>query len=167
MTGDELLLGVDGGGTATVAWLSTSGRGDGDPLGRGRAGPSNPRAVGFERGLANLDFAINTAFADAGRDRGPVVSACLAIAGADRESERGPLRAWATARGLSERLRIVNDAEPVLACGAPEGWGVALISGRSRSPPCEPPRGAPTGAAGGRRSCRPSSRRSAQPTPSS
>ena len=37
------LLGIDGGGTSTVAWLADAG---GRVLGRGRAGPSNAKAVG-------------------------------------------------------------------------------------------------------------------------
>ena len=43
MSDSPLLLGVDGGGTSTVALLA---RPEGDPVGRGVAGPSNAKAVG-------------------------------------------------------------------------------------------------------------------------
>ena len=41
----SLLLGVDGGGTSTTAWLADS---EGVVLGRGVGGPSNIKAVGAE-----------------------------------------------------------------------------------------------------------------------
>jgi N-acetylglucosamine kinase-like BadF-type ATPase len=35
----------------------------------------------------------------------------------------------AETRRVAQRFRITHDAEPVLAAGAPQGWGVALIAG--------------------------------------
>ena len=40
MNFDDLVLGIDGGGTKTVAWLCKVDRAALDPLGRGAAGPS-------------------------------------------------------------------------------------------------------------------------------
>ena len=40
-----MLLGVDGGGTSTEAWLAEA---SGQVLGRGVSGPSNAKAVGLE-----------------------------------------------------------------------------------------------------------------------
>ena len=39
---ESLLLGIDGGGTTTEAWLALTG---GRVVGRGKAGPSNAKAV--------------------------------------------------------------------------------------------------------------------------
>ena len=130
MQSDELVLGIDGGATKTVAWLALrSGGGEPSVVGRGAAGPANPQAIGFDEALGNLDQAIAAAFDDAGVKPGPLASAVLALAGWDREQNRQVLRRWAEKRCLASRLRMVHDALPVLVAGSPEGWGVALISG--------------------------------------
>jgi N-acetylglucosamine kinase len=123
-------LGVDGGGTKTEAWLARF-ENDGEPivLGRGKAGSSNPRAVGMDTALANLGAAIDAAWQDAGLQREPVECAVLAISGAGHESVRQKIAAWANACGLARQLRFEHDAEPVLAEGTPEGHGIALIVG--------------------------------------
>jgi N-acetylglucosamine kinase-like BadF-type ATPase len=121
-----LLLGVDGGGTSTEAWLAAPG---GRVLGRGRAGPSNGKAVGNEAALRELDRAVRAAFDDAGRRFAPVEVACLGLAGFDRPDDRHVLTEWADAVGLSHRLVLVNDGDLVVAAGTPEGWGVGVIAG--------------------------------------
>lgn len=128
LAADQLVLGIDAGGTKTVAWLARRDD-EKDVLGRGSAGPGNPRAAGFETAFANLEASIAAAFAEANITPDPVAAACLALAGADRESERQQLEGWAAARKLAQHVRIVNDALPVLAAGSLDGWGVALISG--------------------------------------
>ncbi|HUT93125.1 MAG TPA: BadF/BadG/BcrA/BcrD ATPase family protein [Thermoguttaceae bacterium] len=130
MQSDELVLGIDGGATKTVAWLALrSGEGEPSIVGRGTAGPANPQAIGFDEALQNLDQAIAAAFEDAGVNPGTLAAAVLALAGWDREQNRQVLRRWADQRRLASRLRMVHDALPVLVAGSPEGWGVALISG--------------------------------------
>jgi N-acetylglucosamine kinase-like BadF-type ATPase len=123
---EELYLGIDGGGTHTVALLA--GRG-GVVLGRGTAGPSNRQAVGTERALAALDEAVSAAFAAAGRTRGPVASACLGLAGADRAEDQAVLREWAARARLAGQVDVTSDAAILLAAGTPEGWGLVLIAG--------------------------------------
>ena len=61
MTADQLVLGIDGGGTKTVALLASAAAPE-MILARGISGPSNPRAVGFERAIAALDAAVYAAF---------------------------------------------------------------------------------------------------------
>lgn len=124
----ELVIGVDGGGTKTVAWLALQSA-DHAVLGRGQAGPSNPRAVGFEVAQSNIDAAIDAAFADARLPRGSVASACLCLAGAGRFEEQARLTEWSRQRGLATITRVTGDAEPILAAASPENWGIALISG--------------------------------------
>jgi N-acetylmuramic acid 6-phosphate etherase len=124
------VLGVDGGGTKTVAWLGRAAANGGvEVIGRGSAGPSNPRSVGLDQALASIDAAVVAAFVAAGLERRPVRSACLAVAGAGRDAERRALSGWAGAAGLAERIAVVHDAEPLLASSPRPGVGVALVAG--------------------------------------
>ena len=130
MQADQLVLGIDGGGTKTVAWLALRDERDGQSVvGRGVAGPANPQAVGFDQATENLDQAIASAFDDAGVPCGRLAAAVVALAGSDRDENREVLHRWADERRLAASFRVVNDALPVLAAGSPDGWGVALISG--------------------------------------
>jgi N-acetylglucosamine kinase-like BadF-type ATPase len=130
MTPSDLVLGIDGGGTKTVALLAPVGERAGETrCARGTAGPSNPRAVGFERAIAALEEAIDGAFRELGIERGRVAAACLGLAGAGRESERRELARWAESRRLAAQFAQVHDALPVLAAGAADLCGVALIAG--------------------------------------
>lgn len=129
-----LALGIDGGGSKTLAWLSRrTVSEDWTIVGRGVAGPSNPQAIGFSAALASLDRAIDAAFRDAGLPVQPVTAVCAALAGAGRDADRARIEDWARDRSLTGRLDLVHDALPLLAAGTPEGWGVALIAGTGSS----------------------------------
>ena len=130
MPAAPLVIGVDGGGTKTVAWLAPlDGGGVGTFLGRGRAGPGNPRAAGFEAALANIELAIAAAFADAGLPQTTAAAACFGLAGAGRKTEQERIAAWALQEQLAHQVRVTGDAEPILAAASPENWGIALIIG--------------------------------------
>ncbi len=122
----NLLLGIDGGGTSTTAWLADE---SGEVLGRGTAGPSNVKAVGIASGLAALEAATKLAFADAGIERQPIAVACLGLAGFDRPEDRQILQHWNAEKLGAGRLVLVNDGDLVIAAGTPEGWGIGLIAG--------------------------------------
>jgi N-acetylglucosamine kinase-like BadF-type ATPase len=122
----QRLLGVDGGGTSTEAWLAEPG---GRVLGRGVSGPSNAKAVGLEAARRALEMAIGAAFGDAGLEPAPVDAACLGLAGFDRPEDRAILAGWADEARLARRLVLVNDGDLVVAAGTPKGWGVGLIAG--------------------------------------
>jgi N-acetylglucosamine kinase-like BadF-type ATPase len=66
-------------------------------------------------------------------ERGTTTAACLALAGADREADRSVVEDWAAHCRLAERVRVVNDALPLLYAVdgpvQPTGCGVALICG--------------------------------------
>ena len=130
MVHPDLILGVDGGGTSTVAWLADK-RLDGEAaiLGRGCGGPSNPHMAGSTVVTDNLDIAIEAAFLDAGEPRQQVAAACLGLAGAGRESQHRGLLAWAGECELAVEVEIVNDAIPLLYAASPAGTGLGLISG--------------------------------------
>jgi N-acetylglucosamine kinase-like BadF-type ATPase len=121
-----MLLGVDGGGTSTEAWLAEAG---GEVLGRGVSGPSNAKAVGMEAARQALDAAIRAAFEGAGLEPAPADAACLGLAGFDRPDDRAILAGWADEVRLARRLVLVNDGDLVVAAGTPEGWGVGVIAG--------------------------------------
>jgi N-acetylglucosamine kinase-like BadF-type ATPase len=120
------LLGIDGGGTSTVAWLADR---DGVVVGRGRSGPSNVKAIGPAASLAALDEAVVAAFADAQASPATVEVACLGLAGFDRPEDKVMLEDWSSSRARANRLVLVNDGDLVLAAGTPEGSGVAIIAG--------------------------------------
>lgn len=129
MNSRRLLLGVDGGGSTTEAWLAED---DGEVLGRGTAGPSNAKAVGLDAARQALENAIAHAFADAGHDRASprrVEVACLGLAGFDRPGDRAILAGWNDESQWARRLITENDGALVIAAGTPEGWGVGVIAG--------------------------------------
>jgi N-acetylmuramic acid 6-phosphate etherase len=122
----SLLLGIDGGGSRTVALLADA---EGTVLGRGTAGPSNLRAVGVETALAALDQAVVAAYLAARLDRQIVSTACLGLAGADRAEEHALLRAWAERVHLCEHLELTSDGALLLAAGTPANCGLAIVAG--------------------------------------
>ncbi|MHC5002807.1 MAG: N-acetylglucosamine kinase [Planctomycetota bacterium] len=155
MSDSPLVIGVDGGGTDTVAWLaivdrtaqgrSESAGGDArsaeswpsgpwrarpwhEIIGRGTAGPSNLLSAGVEAACAEIDSAIDAAFADASRPRETVSSACLAAAGAGSEPARHAVARWAGRRGVAGRLCVTHDAHALLAASGSDA-GIALVAG--------------------------------------
>ena len=125
----SFVLGVDGGGTKTVAWLASTDGGELRVVGRGEAGSSNPQAAGWTTALDQVQCAIDRALLAAGAGRSRVRAACLALAGAGRESDRQRVEQWARSSGFSAQVLVTHDALPVLAAGTPGGVGVAVISG--------------------------------------
>lgn len=145
----EWILGVDGGGTNTVAWLAPA-RAQAEPAkegalagaevagdagrpdivsGIGQGGPANLQTVGFDAAAASVAEAIHAAFVDAGVAPHAVAAACLGLAGAGRAAEQQQWIDWAERRQLATRIVVTDDATPLLYAGQPPGVGVALISG--------------------------------------
>lgn len=124
----NLVLGIDGGGSHTIAFLAERKSG-GEVIGRGVAGPSNIQAVGVERAVRELEEAVARAFVDAKKLRGPVMAAALGLAGVDHPSAAAVVRNWAAQYRLADAVTVGNDATLLLAAGTPEGWGLAVIAG--------------------------------------
>ncbi|MBN1921232.1 MAG: hypothetical protein JW892_08315 [Anaerolineae bacterium] len=122
------LIGVDGGGSKTLALVATL---EGQIIGRALAGPSNYHAVGLEAATTALESAIRAALETAGYD--PVGASpgalCLGLAGMGRPEDRANIKAWAAETFPDTPVTVVTDAQLVLAAGTPKGWGIALISG--------------------------------------
>ena len=128
--GSRFILGVDGGGSKTmalIAALDESGRMS--IRGRGHGGPSNLRLSGKQQSLNSLDQAIDEALSEAGVPDRRLDYAVLALAGSTSPDVQQDVKHWADNRHLSSTLEIVHDALPVLAHGTAEGWGIALIVG--------------------------------------
>ena len=113
------VLAVDGGGSKTIAWIanvrSSSGRCsvELEVIGRGQAGPGNPRSVGFEVALANIDLAVTSALEQASMGSSSIVVACLSLAGAGRREEQNRVRVWADDRRLANQTIVIDDVEPL------------------------------------------------------
>lgn len=128
--GCDLILGVDGGGTKTTAFLAEiAADGTQQILGRGHAGSSNIKAVGAPTALANLQDSIHAAWRDAGSKPRCVAQAVFGLSGAGRPETQSVVNDWCNATGVAERSQVVHDALPVLMAGTPAGQGVALIAG--------------------------------------
>lgn len=126
----HLVIGIDGGGTKTVAWLVPDVRGASlTPIGVGGAGPSNPRVVGTAGAANAIKLAVINAFADAKLVPGPVAAAAVALAGTGLESVRTDIQQLCTQQKLARHIRVVHDARAVLHAGDARGAGIALIAG--------------------------------------
>jgi N-acetylglucosamine kinase-like BadF-type ATPase len=127
-----LLVGIDGGGTHTVALLARAEPNVGSGwmvLGRGHAGPSNLQSVGAARALDALGQAVAGAFAAARLARITAAAACLGLAGAGRPEDQAVIAEWAARVQLAAAVEVTGDAPLVLAAGTPRGWGAALVAG--------------------------------------
>lgn len=125
----DLVLGIDGGGTKTIAHLGRVSDSGDAVLGEGVAGPANAQVIGSEQAIENIGLAIERAFDAGDLEWSSVAAVCFGLAGADRECDSHALQAWVDRRRLSSRCIITNDAFPVLFAGTDLGVGVALISG--------------------------------------
>lgn len=117
------ILGVDGGGTKTLALLGDM---DGNVLARGMTGPSNYNAIGFDAACSALENAIQIARKE---HPGEISALCLGIAGAGRKEDVELFQTWAALTFSKTLIKIASDAEILLMAGAPPGPALALICG--------------------------------------
>jgi N-acetylglucosamine kinase-like BadF-type ATPase len=117
------ILGVDGGGTKTLALLGDL---DGNVLGRGVSGASNYNAVGFEAACSALESAIHMARTEY---PGEISALCLGLAGAGRTEDLERFQNWAVDKFPKTMVKVVNDAEILLLSAVPSGPALALICG--------------------------------------
>jgi N-acetylglucosamine kinase-like BadF-type ATPase len=121
-----LVLGIDGGATSTRAVLTDR---HGAVLGRGQAGPGNPKSAGFDSALEEVRRAIEAAFTAAKTEMATADAICLALAGAGRPEDRPPIEEWVTRQKVATKVGVVPDAVAVLAAGRPNVVGISLIAG--------------------------------------
>jgi N-acetylmuramic acid 6-phosphate etherase len=124
---EDLLIGIDGGGTSTSAILAQKTPQGLSILGRGQAGPSNIKAVGMAAYQA-LDQAIEAAFRAASLPRAKVGACFFGLAGAGRPADQAEIMSWATKHQVAEHVRV--DGDMLLPLGMlPQGEGIAVICG--------------------------------------
>jgi N-acetylglucosamine kinase-like BadF-type ATPase len=119
----EYILGVDGGGTKTVALLGDL---NGNVVARGVSGPSNANAVGFDAACSALESAMNAARSE---HPGELSALCWGLAGAGRKEEIEQFQNWAMHRFPKTVVKVVSDAEMLLMTGPSSGPALALICG--------------------------------------
>jgi N-acetylglucosamine kinase-like BadF-type ATPase len=122
----SLVMGIDGGGSRTTAWLANPDR---EILGRGESGTSNYQSVGETTATGSILQAIQSAFAQAGLTTRKLDSLCLGLAGFGRDDDRRLIYNWVVAVGVAEKVTVVNDADLLLWAATPEGWGLGLVCG--------------------------------------
>ncbi|HSA22786.1 MAG TPA: BadF/BadG/BcrA/BcrD ATPase family protein, partial [Myxococcota bacterium] len=120
------VLGVDAGGTKTLAALADEG---GDVRGLGLGGAANYQGCGVLGAEQQLGRALAAAAAAAGADLGGLASAAYGVSGADRPKDFGVIRAILERLTPCPRLRLENDTLVALRAGTPDGVGIALIAG--------------------------------------
>jgi N-acetylglucosamine kinase-like BadF-type ATPase len=117
------VLGIDAGGTKTVALLADA---DGRVVGEGRAGAANLQTEGELEVEKILHTVIEQA--TSGGHVAPV-AVCLGMAGVDREDDGQVMRDIMRRLGFRASTLIVNDALIALVAGAGASPGVVVISG--------------------------------------
>lgn len=117
------VLGIDAGGTKTVALLADA---DGRILGEGRAGAANLQT----EGELEVEKILHTVIERAtdGQPSSPA-AVCLGMAGVDRQDDARIIRDVMRRLGFRTNALIVNDALIALVAGAGSSPGVVVISG--------------------------------------
>ncbi|MBI2376379.1 MAG: hypothetical protein HYV07_20460 [Deltaproteobacteria bacterium] len=122
----SLILGVDGGGTKTVAALATL---DGELVGRGSSGGSNPQSMGIESAARAVEEAIEGALKAANARREDIAASAFGMSGADFDRGRRLVEATVGSLGSFGRTFVENDTLLVLRLASKELVGVGLVSG--------------------------------------
>ncbi|MDQ2717887.1 MAG: hypothetical protein M3Z08_23575, partial [Chloroflexota bacterium] len=115
-------LGVDGGGTKTLAVVVDA---QGQERGRGLAGSANYNAVGLDQAIQHIHVAVEQAAQAAGCHL-PLRKAWLGLAGIDRPHDYETL--LPSLRSLAESVHLTNDADLALST-LEDAVGVVLIAG--------------------------------------
>lgn len=117
------VLGIDAGGTKTVALLADA---EGRIVSEGRAGAANLQTEGELEVEKTLHTVID--LATEGRDVA-LSAVCLGVAGVDREDDARIIRGIMRRLGYRSNAVIVNDALIALVAGAGANPGVVVIAG--------------------------------------
>jgi N-acetylglucosamine kinase-like BadF-type ATPase len=122
----NLYLGVDGGGTKTHIVLVNN---DGEVVGEGFSGASNPLRVGIETAVSNILDAVYRACDEAGLSRGDIVAAMVGLAGLRRADLRQRIRERLVQLLRNKRIEVGTDAEIALLGIGNHGPGLVIIAG--------------------------------------
>ncbi len=120
------LLGIDGGGTKTIAIAADL---QGNVLGRGSSGASNYQTVGLDQAIAAIKEASEIAIAAAGITAHEARVVCLGLAGVGRESDRVLLLPTIEKLNLAEKIILEHDAAIALAGALVCEPGIVILAG--------------------------------------
>jgi N-acetylglucosamine kinase len=114
------VIGIDAGGSKTLALLADE---SGAIRARAAAGGANLHLQGEEVVEATLRRVLDELRGDG------VAAVCVGMAGVDRPEEHAAVEAMLRRLGVEGPVRVVNDASIALLAGAPDGYGIVVISG--------------------------------------
>jgi len=127
------LIGVDGGGTKTVAAISDL---NGRILGMAKAGPSNPRNVGIKETTRQISLAISQLLKSVPAENGKILATIIGLAGVKEEFEnkkeeiKEEIRKYPEAAAIFEgKIEISNDQIVAFRSAKKGRDGLVLISG--------------------------------------
>lgn len=121
---DRCVIGIDAGGTKTVALLADQ---NGNVLSKAVGGGANILVHG-ELAVEKVLYQVLDAVG-AYDPSNNLAAICLGIAGVGRSNEKEILYGVLRRLGLRQKVRIVNDAFVALVAGAPTGEGIVLVAG--------------------------------------
>ncbi len=129
---EEFVLGIDGGGTKTLAVIARSG---GEVVGYGLGGSANIDDVGIPAVQENLRSAVAAACQQAGLPAKPFASVFLGVAGIVSQQDRAEIRQMALNLNLAmpEQIGVDHDCRIALAGGLSGRPGIVLITGTGSS----------------------------------
>ncbi|MFJ9909342.1 N-acetylglucosamine kinase [Streptomyces sp. NPDC101152] len=123
----DLVVGVDGGNSKTDLVLADT---EGRLLAWVRGQGTRPHTEGMQVTAERLAHLGRRALAKAGLGAGlPVAVGAYFLANVDRRAQERSALDELSGREVAERVLVRNDTLAVLQAGAPEGWGVAVVSG--------------------------------------
>ena len=126
----QFVLGIDGGGTKTLATICDS---DGLVLGSGQAGAANIDDVGIQTATLNIAQAVAEARAAAQLELAPFASAFLGLAGIVSPKDRELVYGIAKRLDLAPIVEADHDCRIALAGGLSGREGIVLIVGTGSS----------------------------------
>lgn len=127
---NSFALGVDGGGTKTLAWVGvTREPGNFETIGKGNSGSSNQVAIGAELALENLASSVEQACSQAQISLDELNAGVFALAGSAHEAGRTRILEFVTERLQIPQVELVHDGQAVLEAGTSDGYGLALVAG--------------------------------------
>lgn len=122
----EYLLGIDGGGTCTTAWLADTSL---TILSRAQTGPSNPVKVGMVSAQRELARAYHLALREARVKRFTLRAVCAGLAGGDSALVHKRMLSWLRKSIPSRAHLLTTDAAVTLAAALRDSEGIIVIAG--------------------------------------
>jgi N-acetylglucosamine kinase-like BadF-type ATPase len=126
VNGEQLVLGIDGGMTKTIALVAAR---DGRIAGFARGPGANLYAGDPQDCVATIAATATAAATQAGIELGELVTGGLSLSGADCAEDIDYLSAQARTFGLGARSRVVNDSIGALYAACPVGAGAVAVCG--------------------------------------